>query len=152
MKKSKLSMVVAGLLLVSSAAMAQTATKKPETGDGVNPTLQRQDATSGSTSRAAVKSDMPQSAGPKETGDGQKAVKPDTTVGNNTRAEVKSDMGTAKTKVETGDGTRPKSTSANAAGASTSTGQSISAERKEKAKAKREAKMSAKEKSGTTTQ
>lgn len=147
MKPSNLSIVIASFLLATTAAMAQTTVKKPETGDGPNPVIQRQDTTVAPNSRAAVKSEIGQSTGPKETGDGPRSVKPDTTVGNNTRADVKADAGTPKTKVESGDGPRANSTSAN-----DSRNQAMRTERQKKAKAKRDAKMSSKEKPAVTAQ
>lgn len=154
MKTSKISIAIASLLLVTSAAMAQTApTKKPESGDGPNPIMKNQDTTASPNTRAEVKSDIPRTGSPKESGDGPNAAKKDMSVGNNTRADVKADTGTPKMKVESGDGPRAISNSSNAS-ANASGRQSESrakrAERKAAAKAKRDAKMGSMDKPAAT--
>lgn len=153
MKASKISIAVASLLLVTSAVMAQTPVKKPESGDGPNPIVKNQDSTVAPNTRAEVKAAIPQTGSPKESGDGPTAGKKDMSVGNNTRADVKADTGTPKMKVESGDGPRAISnssnTTANASGKQMDS-RAKRAERKAAAKAKRDAKMSSMAKPATT--
>ena len=146
MNKSKLSLLLASLLVISGVATAQTPAKRAESGDGPNPVMQKQDPTATPNPRANVKAEIPRNTTPKESGDGPRADKAAPTMGSKTRAEVKADVGMPKTKVESGDGPT-------ASGNSTKVTESQAkrAQRRAAAKAKREAKMSATSKPAVTS-
>ena len=109
MKSSKLSLLLVGLLVAVGTATVQAQSSRPESGDGPNAVVRKDDPNAPMNKRADVKAAIPKAAGG---GDSEAGPRGDKKMADakssKTRAEVKADKGTAKKMPESMDGPTAK--------------------------------------------